>query len=217
MPRRPLSPEVLLERRRRILQIATTIISTDGFEALTMRRLARSAEMTAANLYNYYSGKDELYLAIQMDGFERLLTHFTAALAKSTEPVDQLEDFVRAYVAFGRAHPETYDVMLGRNTPKYVDYIGTADEPAADAEKRAAMALIELCEEVVRRAARTPGVQLPHGPRILTLQVWSMLHGVVSLLNSRVLQEVTDTPEDLVDAIVADTRAALTPPPETSA
>ncbi len=215
MPRKPLSPEIVRARRRRILEIATGIISQEGFDALTMRRLARSAEMTAANLYNYYSNKNELYLAIQMDGFQQLLAAFASSGDAGRDALEQLEDFVRGYVAFALAHPETYDVMLGRNTPKYADYVGTDDEPAASAEKQAAMAVMEMTESVVRRAAEERGVTLKHPPRILTMQVWSTLHGVVSLLNARVLQEVTDTPQDLIDSIVADTRAAFEPPEET--
>lgn len=211
MPRRAQSPEVFLARRRQILQIATQVISSEGFEALTMRRLARSAEMTAANLYNYYSNKNELYLAIQKRGFEQLLDEFAAAAQQPTDPLDQLEAFVRAYVAFGRDNPETYDVMLGRNTPKYADYVGTADEPAATAEKRAAMAVIELAESVLRAAAEAREVHLPQGARLLTMQVWATLHGVVSLINARVIQEVTDTPDDLIDSIVADARARFLP------
>jgi AcrR family transcriptional regulator len=207
VPRRAQSPEAFQARKQQILQIATTVISSEGFEALTMRRLARSADMTAANLYNYYANKNELYLAIQMRGFEQLLSEFASAAQKPTDPLDQLEAFVRAYVAFGRDNPETYDVMLGRNTPKYADYVGTPDEPAASAEKRAAMAVIELAESVLQAAADARGVDLPHGARLLTMQVWSTLHGVVSLLNARVIQEVIDAPDDLIDSIVADARA----------
>jgi len=207
VPRRAQSPEVFQARKLQILQIATRVISAEGFDALTMRRLARSADMTAANLYNYYSNKNELYLAIQMRGFEQLFAEFAAVAAEPADPLDQLEAFVRAYVAFGRDNPETYDVMLGRNTPKYADYVGTSDEPAASAEKRAAMAVIELAESVLQTAADSRGIQLPHGARLLTMQVWATLHGVVSLLNARVIQEVTDTPDALIDSIVADARA----------
>ncbi|MEZ4549411.1 MAG: TetR family transcriptional regulator [Desulfobacterales bacterium] len=36
---------------------------------MSMRKLAGRLKMTAANIYNYYQNKDDLYLAIQTRGF----------------------------------------------------------------------------------------------------------------------------------------------------
>jgi len=41
-----------------------------------------------------------------------------------------------AYLKFGMENPEYYEIMFSRNTPKYIDYQGTAIEPTAFYESR---------------------------------------------------------------------------------
>ena len=51
------------ERRSRILDAAREIIATRGYDALTMRELARVARVTVPTIYNLIGSKDELLRA----------------------------------------------------------------------------------------------------------------------------------------------------------
>ena len=114
-----------------------------------MRKLGDRLGMTAANIYNYYANKSELYLDIQTRGFLLLNESFAVVLERTSDPVERLVGFAWAYVDFGLTHKDYYDVMLGRNTPKYTDYVGTALEPVARREKETAVAVIDLVERVI--------------------------------------------------------------------
>lgn len=57
--RRQLTPE-------RLVQAALQVLQADGFEGLTMRRLAEQLEVKAASLYNHVEDKDEV-LALAAD------------------------------------------------------------------------------------------------------------------------------------------------------
>jgi len=65
MPKATRSPEEVKTVKNEILETALSLMCEDGFDALTMRKLALRLKMTAANIYNYYTNKDDLYLAIQ--------------------------------------------------------------------------------------------------------------------------------------------------------
>lgn len=212
MPRRPLPPEVVQATRDRILELATLQLSERGFDAVTMRGLASAAGMTAANLYNYFAHKDEIYLAVQTRGFALLLAEFERIAAGRDEPLGCLQDFARAYVAFGTGRPALYDVMLGRPTPKYTDYVGTEVEPAAAHEKRTALGILELVEQVLGEASAVHGRPLPLPAPVLALKLWATLHGVVSLANARVLPEVLAAPEVLLAAVLSDATAFVEGP-----
>ena len=58
--------------RQKILEGALEIIVKEGFDSLTMRKLGTRIGMTAPNIYNYYAGKDALYISIVIAGFEML-------------------------------------------------------------------------------------------------------------------------------------------------
>lgn len=139
MPKITRAPEEVSAVKEHILETALSIMIHDGFENLSMRKLAAKLNMTAANIYNYFSGKDELYLAIQTRGFEILYGDFLSEYEKTGDPVERLKGCVRAYVAFGTRFADYYDIMFNRPTPKFTDYRGTGLEPAAIHEKTTAM------------------------------------------------------------------------------
>ena len=84
MPKPVRSPEEIEEIRNRILDTATTLIYEQGFDNLSMRKIASRLGMTAANIYNYYANQDALYLSIQIKGF----TLFNEYIRKVYEAYD---------------------------------------------------------------------------------------------------------------------------------
>jgi AcrR family transcriptional regulator len=209
VPRQSHSQATIEETKERILGAATELMCRDGFDGLSMRKLARSVGMTAPNLYNYYANKNELYLEIQTHGFDLLAAAFAAASGSGADAEAQLVGMVRAYVAFGDAYPDLYDVMFGRNTPKYVDYVGTDMEPLARREKDVALTVIDLAQQVIERAQAERQVSSPTSARLQAMEVWCTLHGLVSLRHTRVLAEVIDDPEELVASIVDRVRRSF--------
>ncbi|MDV7401519.1 helix-turn-helix domain-containing protein, partial [Arthrospira platensis SPKY1] len=72
-PMRPVRPRQEVEAlKQNILNTALKIITQEGFDSLTMRRLGRELGMTAPNLYNYYRSKDEIYMTLMLQGFMQL-------------------------------------------------------------------------------------------------------------------------------------------------
>ena len=95
-------------RRGEILDAAKRLFLTEGFERATIRKIAASVGVSSAALYLYFPDKDAILRAIAESTFETLL----ARLEESQRQVDtDLERFragLRAYVAFGVAHPDGY-------------------------------------------------------------------------------------------------------------
>ncbi len=200
MPKAPRSRQALALERGRILEAACDIICEQGFEQLSMRKLATRVGMTATNLYNYFAGKDEIYLAIQTRGFEELYNRFATAIADHAGPVDRLAACIDAYLDFGRTRKDYYDIMFSWNTPKFADYAGTRLEPQARLEKDAGLNVARLTEQLVRDAA--PGMTADE-VNYTAMQLWTHLHGVTNLLNSRVLPEVIADPEAYISRLKA--------------
>jgi AcrR family transcriptional regulator len=55
-------------RKKRILDSATKLISSEGIEACTMRRLAAKARLDVTTLYNYYGSKEQILEALRRAG-----------------------------------------------------------------------------------------------------------------------------------------------------
>ncbi|MGK5091247.1 TetR/AcrR family transcriptional regulator [Deltaproteobacteria bacterium TL4] len=190
--------------KEKILSVAMEILCEEGFQYLSMRKLANRLNMTAANIYNYYSNKDEIYLGIQTNGFAMLQEAFEQVTQQSEEPFAQLEGMVRAYLEFGFKNPDYYEVMLNRNTPKYADYVGTALESVALIEKQTALQSANMATSIVTKLIQNKPFMPIQEARYHTLQVWTALHGIVSLYNNRVLQEMGENVEEMIERFVKD-------------
>ncbi len=204
MPKTARNPEDIEAVKEIILDAALDIIFEQGFNHLSMRKIALRTSMTAANIYNYYSNKDEIYLAIQTRGFSILYDRFRQINQYNTSPMIKLEKMVEAYFDFGFKNPDQYEIMFTRNTPKYADYVGTKLEPAALIEKNTALQVADLTTKVILEIIKLYPVISMTDARYRMIRAWTTLHGVVSLYNSRVLQEVDRNTEETVKKIAAD-------------
>lgn len=199
MPKASRSQDEVQQIRDRILDEAVYLITEKGFNNLSMRAIAARVGMTAANIYNYYQNKDELYLDIQTRGFERLYGELKQALEENPDPRPGLLAVMRAYLSFGMSFPSLYEIMFILNTPKYADYRDTSLEPIAFVEKQTAMKTAHLLVDALNGIGPELSLLGPGDAFSRMTQVWTALHGIISLYNSRVLQEVEDDTPAFID------------------
>ncbi len=190
--------------RAGILDEALSIISREGFESLTMRKLASKAGMTAPNLYNYFANKDEIYLTLIIAGFRKLHEALKRAYSSSPDPPARAKALIDAYMRFGIENSAHYDIMFTRPTPKYNDYVGTPHEKLSRIEYTISMEIAELARRSVREVA---GGAAGKGKEDLTkdvVKVWCMLHGMVSLFNSHIIEYVAQDSRTIYDRIALE-------------
>ncbi len=202
MPKAPRKTRDVEAVKEEILDHAVQIMFQEGFDGLSMRKLASALDMTAANIYNYFKNKDEIYLAIQKQGFELLHDLFAQVAMLDIAPLEKLQRMARVYVGFGVENVAYYEVMFNRHGPKYTDYKDTPMEALALAEKMAGLQVLGEVEGVLSSLlSDRPGVQDGDLWRYL-MQSWLLLHGYVSLFNTRTLQEVEEQPQILMESMI---------------
>ncbi len=79
-------------RRRRIIAEAQRLIGRDGFDALSLRKLAAAADVTVPTIYNLVGSKEDLLTEI----FDQLIDRVEASLNKISEdePLKMAESIV---------------------------------------------------------------------------------------------------------------------------
>ena len=111
-----------------------------------MRKIAARMGVTATNIYNYYTNKDEINLMIRIRGFEILHSMLKKAYDENHSPADRMRAMILAYADFGVSYPDYYDIMFNLRTPKVTDYMGTKFEPVATSLKTVAeKEFLSLC------------------------------------------------------------------------
>jgi AcrR family transcriptional regulator len=101
------------ETRISILEAALNIVKVEGWQALSMRKIADAIEYTAPIIYEYFSNKDAILLELTRKGFIILTADMQAAKEKHRLPEKQLEAMWLAYWHFAFAEKELYQVMFG--------------------------------------------------------------------------------------------------------
>lgn len=153
-----------LARRRRILDIALRLAETEGWEAVTTRRLADAIDYSQPVIYQHFSNRDELIRTIATEGFVDLFEKIEEA---ANAPGDHsLEAACHSYIDFALAHPRLYEAMFTHPTSMVFAHSTTPKEL-----KTTFNALADL----VRREA--PEVE-PEGAAEL---IWACCHGLATL------------------------------------
>jgi AcrR family transcriptional regulator len=100
----------MAERRQRILAAARGIIAERGFDALTMRSLARASRVTVPTVYNLIGGKDAVLVA----AVEEQTARFLAGIERRPErqPAERLLAVVDACVEELLRLPAYYRTLL---------------------------------------------------------------------------------------------------------
>lgn len=101
------------ETRTKILDAALKIVQTEGWQALSMRKIADQIEYTAPIIYEYFSNKEGILLELTRKGYEILGKDIREARDKYESAEDKMEAMWIAYWNFAFANKEFYQLMYG--------------------------------------------------------------------------------------------------------
>lgn len=172
--RRTREKEIL---RRKIIDAARDLFAKEGYESVTMRKVAQKIEYTPTTIYLYFKDKDELIAAVCEETFAGLLKAMERAERKQSDPVKRLRAACRAYVEFGLAHPDQYRVSFLFSIAKSPLTLEEMHEKYSAAWKafNQLRTAVEACisGRKFRAAADVDAV---------SQATWAAIHGITSLL-----------------------------------
>ena len=103
-----------------ILEAARGIMREEGVAALSMQELARQMEMRAPSLYNYFTGKMDIYDALFRLGFKLFSEHMAQATQAAQSWEEEIRLSMEAYMTFALQNPELYQLCFERPVPGFV-------------------------------------------------------------------------------------------------
>ena len=108
--------------RRSILDAARELFVTEGYQNVSIRKIAERIEYSPASIYSYFPSKDDIFFALAEEGFRLLGAPQDAANLKARQPRDPL-DRIRAIFwhlyEFSRDQPQYFALMfVDRSVPR---------------------------------------------------------------------------------------------------
>ena len=149
-----------------IVAAARELAETEGWEAVTTRRLAERIAYSQPVLYSHFQGRDEIVGAVALGGFAELRDAFRRAVPSGLAGRAAVAALAEAYITFAAQHPAVYDAMFSLSSG-----LPFADETTPAPLHEAFMALLDTLGQV---AGATD-------PELFTEVCWAALHGLVTL------------------------------------
>lgn len=101
------------EVRSSILATAWQIVREEGWQSLSIRKIADAIEYSAPVIYDHFQNKEAILLEFGKQGFELLIKKMQQAKRKSDDPAEQLKSVADAYWNFAFKNKEYYQLMFG--------------------------------------------------------------------------------------------------------
>jgi AcrR family transcriptional regulator len=171
-----LTSEQIVER---LVETATTLLAEEGPSEIKARSVTEAAGVSTTAVYYHLGGLPELFQAVVDKGFRDLSRAFLAVPA-GDDPVTTLFAMALATRRFAQVNPHLYDLMFGLSTRGSYRPLQTVPLGASrrSEEFQAAYAhLVLACARLVRSGR----VRSDEDPEAVAFQLWSAVHGFVTL------------------------------------
>jgi len=162
-----------LEIKKMILDASMKLFVDEGFDNVTIRRIADLIEYSPTTVYLYFKDKNEILYNLHELGFQKLGV-MNQNLVEIGNPITRLHKMGENYIEFGLANPEFYDVMFIQRAPMEV----LAEMKNCDwTYGESALNALKLTIE----EAMSKGLIKTASPYAVAMGIWGMMHGLVSL------------------------------------
>ena len=155
------------EREYRIVAAARVIAEREGWDAVTVRRLAEEIEYSQPVLYSHFKNREAIVAAVAVEGFQEITIALREAASGSTGQRNALKNVAMAYLAFASSRPALYEAMFVLPTNLRFAEAETRPELRAAFEALAAV-VTPFCVDVAD----------------VTETFWAALHGLAELERS---------------------------------
>ncbi|MGK6351406.1 TetR/AcrR family transcriptional regulator [Parapedobacter sp. DT-150] len=160
----------LEEVRSTILRQSWQIVEEEGWQALSIRKIADAIEYSTPVVYKHFESKDALLEACSREGYALLADKLKQAKAHYPTPSEQLLSLSRAYWEFANEHPKHYQIMYGLGIP-------TCEMASGIPEIKEVSCVLRSTIEEAIHAGQNPDMD----SHLKTTTFWSMLHGMVAM------------------------------------
>jgi AcrR family transcriptional regulator len=105
------------EVKASILDAAWQLVEKEGWQSLSIRKIAEAIEYSAPVIYDHFANKEAILLEFTKRGFQQLNDQLINAKEKFANPEQQIEAIAYAYWRFAFNHKEYYQLMYGLGMP----------------------------------------------------------------------------------------------------
>lgn len=161
--------------KQEILDAARDILVRDGYDGVSMRKVAEKIDYSPTAIYLHFKDRDDLIFSVCEEVMTGLVRELQAVARQNPDPLVALKKGLRRYVDFGLSHPQHYLAVFG--VPRGPES-GAAHEKRPDSMGMQAFGFLPRLVGDCVRLKLIRKVDVDTTSRAL----WAGIHGVTSLL-----------------------------------
>ena len=162
--------------RQEIIDAASELFVKEGYEQVSMRRIAEKIEYSPTTIYLYFKDKAELLEQVCVETFSRL-SHILGRLQEQPgDPIERLKRGLIAYIKFGLENPHHYRATFMTPIPEGFDpeKYKQPDSPGMQA--------FDFLRRCVFDCIAADKFQKSADAELISQTLWAGIHGLTSLL-----------------------------------
>src|SRR5439155_15462922 len=105
--------------RRAILDAARDLFVTEGYQNVSIRKIAERIEYSPAALYSYFPSKDDIFFALAEEGFRLLYDESVVTGLNDLPPLGRIREIFWRLYRFSCDQPQYFALMfVDRTVPR---------------------------------------------------------------------------------------------------
>src|ERR1700720_842656 len=164
--------------RQQILDAARDLLVRDGFEKLSMRRVAERIDYSPTAIYLHFTDRQDLVFSLCDETFAKLVHELETLAQEFPDPLVRLRKGCERYIAFGLNHPDHYLPAFVLPPPPDLDPKRKQESMSAESNGLKALGCLRDCIADGVRARKLRKVD----PEVAARATWAAIHGITSLL-----------------------------------
>jgi len=162
------------ELRQQILDVARELFAREGYESVTMRKIAEAIEYSPTAIYLYFKDKEQLLNELCHADFQTLAREFQK-IAEVRDPIERLKKTGLSYIEFGLRYPNHYRLMFMTPRPPHTPEM-EADKGNPEKDAYAFLkVIVTQCIKAGMFRKEFCDVEA------VSQMLWASVHGIVSL------------------------------------
>lgn len=159
------------ELRSELVDAAHKLVQEEGYEGLTIRKLAKRVGYAPMSVYSYFADKQDILFALAEDAFQTLAERIEDHPAD--DPIEALQVVMTEYAAFGLGNPNEYRTIFMTEKVKPPEGRTFGEMQEGNPLMKVLINRVEAC---------VAAGKLKGDPRAIATMLWAVGHGTISLL-----------------------------------
>lgn len=179
------------ESRKLILDAAKEIISNEGVQGVSIRKITRTLGYSPAIVYHYFKDKNEIIETVMAEGFGKIIETIQGVARNEFRPDEEIKEVFLAYIRATLKYPHEFKAFVLSENPDILEKMKVLSKGAT--EKRPTLRALKGNIE----RGISLGIYKCQDPELTAQVIWTSIMGLLIRL---VIEK--NTPEEQVDRLV---------------